>query len=41
MLTLVIGIAIGAAFSKFWIMLYETAKPTVVGWFNKTTAKKV
>lgn len=39
MLTLVLGIAIGAAFSKFWIMLYETAKPTVVGWFGKVTKK--
>lgn len=40
MLNLFIGIVIGAAFSKFWIMLYETAKPTVVGWFNKATTKK-
>ena len=40
MVTLVIGIAIGAAFSKFWIMLYESAKPTVVGWFSKVTTKK-
>lgn len=40
MLNLVIGIAIGAAFSKFWIMLYETAKPTVVGLFNKTIKKE-
>lgn len=35
MLTLIIGIAIGAAFSKFWIMLYESVKPTVMGWFDR------
>jgi hypothetical protein len=35
MVNLLIGIAIGAAFSKFWIMLYDSAKPTVVGWFSK------
>ena len=40
MVTLIIGIAIGAAFSKFWIMLYESAKPTVLGWFDKMTKKK-
>ncbi len=40
MVNLLIGIAIGAAFSKFWIMLYEMAKPKVVALFNKTTKKE-
>lgn len=29
MLNLIIGIAIGAAFSKFWLALYEKAKAAI------------
>ena len=32
---LFIGIAIGTAFAPFWMMLYNMAKPVVVGWFTK------
>lgn len=39
MLTLILGIAIGAAFSKFWIEMYEAAKPTVLGWFRSFKKK--
>lgn len=31
---LIIGIALGAAFSKFWIMLYEAGKNALTA-FNK------
>ncbi len=31
---LIIGIAIGAAFSKFWISLYQMAKPAVMNLFS-------
>jgi hypothetical protein len=32
---LIIGIAVGAAFSKFWIGIYEYAKPKVLNLFQK------
>jgi hypothetical protein len=31
---LIIGIAIGAAFSKFWISIYQMAKPYVLNFFT-------
>lgn len=38
-MSLIIGIAIGAAFAPFWMMLYNMAKPVVLGWFSKKTPK--
>lgn len=34
MLQFVCGIAVGAVFSPFWIGLYNSVKPIVVGWFS-------
>lgn len=38
MINLAIGIAIGAAFSKFWIAVYEFGKTKVVAYLNKDKA---
>lgn len=27
------GVAVGAAFAPFWVMLFNMAKPVVMGWF--------
>ena len=35
LLSVVIGIALGAAFSPFWIMLWTMIKPKVLGLFAK------
>lgn len=35
MINLIIGIALGAAFSKFWIIVWEAGKAKVVEYFNK------
>jgi hypothetical protein len=31
----IFGIAVGAAFAPFWMMLFNMAKPVVLGWFSK------
>lgn len=33
---LILGIVIGAAFSKFWLTAWNTVVPVVKGWFVKT-----
>ena len=35
MINLIIGIAIGAAFSKFWLQVYEFGKKKVLALINK------
>ena len=35
-MSLIIGIAIGTAFAPFWMMLYNKAKPVILGWFVKS-----
>jgi hypothetical protein len=36
MINFALGVAVGAAFAPFWMMLYNTyMKPTVSGWFKK------
>ena len=32
---LIIGIALGAAFSKFWIMVYEAGKTAIMKFMSK------
>ena len=39
MVMLLTGIAIGAAFSKFWIMIYEIAKAKITTMMNSTPTK--
>lgn len=35
-----IGIAVGAAFSPFWIGLWRRVKPTLASWFSSTKDRK-
>lgn len=34
-----IGVAVGAAFAPFWMMMYNTVKPVVMGWFAAAPKK--
>lgn len=34
MIEFVAGVAVGAAFAPFWMMLWNMAKPTIVGLFS-------
>lgn len=40
MVNFIAGIAVGAAFAPFWLMVWKTAKAKFVAWQQKPPAEK-